>query len=311
MKVICSKDGYTAGEPMGVGLGNFDGLHVGHMVLLRTLIGESRLEGLSSMVYTFTKHPENILRSKLFTPLLTTVTKKTELLSDTHLDYLFFDEFDENLSRMKPEAFVREILVNRLNIRLAVAGFHYRFGYRGQGDAELLQELGKKYGFKVIILPPIKIDTEVVSSTSIRNCVTRGDMRKAFILLGRHYSITGRVGSGRKIGSKLGFPTANLTPENYLVMPSKGVYVTKTLLDGKVYGSVTNVGNNPTFNDLDITTIETHILDFNSDIYDRNIEVFFLAKIRDEVKYGSKEELTAQVGRDISFAKEFLGINAY
>lgn len=289
----------------GVGLGNFDGLHIGHMALINTLISESKLEGLNSLVYTFTKHPENILRKKLFTPLITTVEKKMNILEETALDYLYFDEFDEVFSRMKPEVFVREVLVKKLKIRLAVVGFDYRFGYKGQGDINLLKELGKTHNFKVIIIPPIKIDNEIVSSTSIRNYILKGKMDTVFKLLGRHYSITGSVATGKQIGRSLGFPTANIQPVNYIAMPYDGVYVTKTKVDNRLYNSITNIGKNPTFGDKDNVCVETHIIDFDSDIYNKNIEVFFFLRIRSEKKFKSKEELVEQIKKDINSAKEF------
>jgi riboflavin kinase / FMN adenylyltransferase len=293
----------------GIGLGNFDGLHIGHMALINTLIRESRLNGLQSVVYTFTKHPENILRKKLFTPLLTTEGKKMELLGETSLQYLFFDEFDESFSRLEPEAFVRDILIGRLSMKLAVAGFDYKFGYKGQGDVNLLRELGKKYNFRVIIISPIKIENQVVSSTLIRQNVAKGKMDEVFKLLGRHYSITADVVSGRRIGNTIGFPTANIHPEDYLILPQKGVYITKTLMEDKLYNSITNVGYNPTFEDQQRLTVETHIIDFNQDIYGKRIEVFFLKKVRDEVKFESVEQLKQQIWDDMLKAREYLEIN--
>jgi riboflavin kinase / FMN adenylyltransferase len=293
----------------GIGLGNFDGLHIGHMALINTVIKESKLNSLDSVVYTFTKHPENILRKKLFTPLITTETKKVELLGETSLNYLYFDEFDESFSRMTPEDFVKEVLVGRLNMKLAVAGFDYKFGYNGQGDVNLLKELGKKYFFKTIIIPPIKINNEIVSSTKIRQNIAKGDIDQVFKLLGRHYSITAEVVSGRRIGNTIGFPTANINPENYLILPHKGVYITKTLLDDKLYGSITNIGFNPTFEGQDTVTVETHIIDFEGDIYGKKIEVFFLQKLRNEKKYSSVNELIEQIKIDMLKAREFLNIN--
>lgn len=289
----------------GIGLGNFDGLHIGHMALINTLISESKLNNLDSVVYTFTKHPENILRKSLFTPLITSLNKKIELLGETALKYLYFDEFDESYSRMKPEAFVKKILVDRLKIKLAVAGFDYRFGYKGSGDVELLKDLGKKHNFKVVIIPPIKVDDYVISSTLIRNFIAKGSINKVFKLLGRHYSIIGEVKNGRRIGRTLGFPTANLIPEGYLILPQEGVYISKTLLNGVMYNSVTNVGKNPTFDDVQKLTVETHLLDFEGDIYGKRIEVFFVSKLRKEKKFGSKEELLKQIKKDINDAKNF------
>lgn len=310
MDVLYGANGNSLIErPTGVGLGNFDGLHVGHLALLNTLINESRMNGFDSMVYTFTKHPENILRKKLFTPLLTTGKKKIQLLGETALKLLYFDEFDEDFSRLKPESFIKDILIYKLKMRLAVAGFDYRFGYKGQGDVSLLKELGKTYNFKVIIIPPIKIDNEIVSSTNIRESVAKGDMERVFRLLGRHYSITGEVKDGRRVGSKIGFPTANLHPEDYLIIPHNGVYITRTLFDGRFYASLTNVGPNPTFGDMERISVETHILNFSNDIYKKDIEVFFLSKIRSERKFKNKEELVEQINRDIATAKEYFDIN--
>ncbi len=292
----------------GVGLGNFDGLHIGHMALINTLIREAQLNGLSSVVYTFTRHPENILRKKLITPLLLTEQKKIDLLGEVHLDYLYFDQFNEDFSRLSPEDFVKNILINKLNIKLAVAGYDYRFGYQGQGDIPLLKELGKKYGFKVIVIPAIKCDNEIVSSTKIRECIIKGKLETAYKLLGRNYSITAEVVSGRRIGNTIGFPTANIHPERFLVLPENGVYITKTLLDGKLYNSMTNVGFNPTFEDAKQKTVETHIIDFNQDIYGKKIEVFFLKKIRDEIKFDTVELLIRQISEDMQVTKEYLGI---
>ena len=292
----------------GVGLGNFDGLHIGHMALINTLIRESRLNGLYSIVYTFKKHPENILRKKLITPLLSTEEKKIELLSETSLDCLYFDDFNEDFSRLSPEEFVSQVLVKRLHIKLAVAGYDYRFGYKGQGDIELLKEYGLKYGFRVIVIDAIKCANEAISSTRIRNFIINGELEKAYKLLGRNYSITAEVVSGRRVGNTIGFPTANIHPERFLVLPENGVYITKTLLDGKLYNSMTNVGFNPTFEDVKQKTVETHIIDFNQDIYGKKIEVFFLKKIRNEIKFENVNQLIEQIKKDMGETRKYLGI---
>jgi riboflavin kinase/FMN adenylyltransferase len=309
MKLINTENGIVQMErPTGVGLGNFDGLHIGHMALVNTLINESRLNGLESVIYTFTRHPENIMRKKLCTPLITTFEKKEELLSQTPLDCLYFDRFTEEFSRLDPRSFVKEILVDRLKVKLVVAGFNYRFGYKGQGDTDYLKELGKEFGFRVVVIPPIKAENTVVSSTSIRHYLEMGYMEKVFKMLGRHFSISGKVVSGKQIGRTIGFPTANILPESYLVLPLKGVYITKTLLDGKFYPSMTNIGYNPTFEALLRPTVETYLLDFDEDIYNRKIEVFFLERLRDETKFSSKEELIDQMNKDRLKVREFYGL---
>jgi riboflavin kinase/FMN adenylyltransferase len=237
------------------------------------------------------------------------VGKRIQLLGETQLNYTYFDEFDENYSRMKPECFVREVLLEKLGARLVVAGFNYRFGFMGQGDVELLKELGRKYNFRVIIIPPVKINTELVSSSAIREYVSKGDMESVFRLLGRHYSITGEVRDGKQLGRRIGFPTANLQPEEYLIMPHNGVYITKTLYNDDFFSSLTNVGHNPTFGNMSTTSVETHILDFDNDIYKSNIEVFFLKKLRNEKKFKSAEELSNQISSDINDAREYFDTN--
>jgi len=297
-------DNYTA-----VGLGNFDGLHVGHMALVNTLISEAKINGFQSVIYTFTKHPENILRKKLFTSLLTTEQKRIQLLSETALDCVYFDEFNESYSRMSPEDFVKKVLLEKLNARLVIAGFNYHFGYMGQGDAQLLKAMGKKFGFNVIIIPPVMVNNEVASSTAIRKYVRMGKMENVFRLLGRHYSITGVVTEGKCRGRRIGFPTANIHPEKYLVLPKNGVYITKTLYEGEFYNSLTNIGSNPTFGDMSEVSVETHIINFDKNIYRSNIEVFFLSHLRNEIKFKDARELTEQIQKDIQTARNYFGLS--
>jgi len=280
MKTIRSNNDISSFHRTGVGLGNFDGLHIGHMALINILISESKLNGLQSIVYTFTSHPDNIINKNKRTPSLMTLEKKEQILGQLPLDYLYLEEFNENFAKMKPVDFVKNILVDKLKIKLAVAGFDYTFGYKGEGNTNLLKKLGEQYGFKTIIVPPIKINDEIISSTSIREYISKGKMEEAFYMLGRPYSITGIVETGYKLGSKLGFPTANITPAPYLLLPSFGVYLTRTLIDGKLYNSITNIGIKPTLELSDPKVcIETHILNFSDNIYNKLIEIYFFFKI--------------------------------
>jgi len=300
MKTIRSNNDISSFHRTGVGLGNFDGLHIGHMALINILISESKLNGLQSIVYTFTSHPDNIINKNKRTPSLMTLEKKEQILGQLPLDYLYLEEFNENFAKMKPVDFVKNILVDKLKIKLAVAGFDYTFGYKGEGNTNLLKKLGEQYGFKTIIVPPIKINDEIISSTSIREYISKGKMEEAFYMLGRPYSITGIVEIGYKLGSKLGIPTANITPAPYLLLPSFGVYLTRTLIDGKLYNSITNIGIKPTLELSDPKVcIETHILNFSDNIYNKLIEIYFFSKLRDEIKFKDKDELANQVKSDI------------
>lgn len=280
-----------------VGLGNFDGVHIGHTELINTLARESKQRGLKSIAFTFNKHPENIIRRKLITPQITTNKKKIELMYNFDIDYLYFANFDEHFSRLHAEAFVKKILVDRMGIKLAVVGHDYRFGFRGTGSTDLLIKLGEKYGFQVIVIPPVKVNSTIVSSTAIRKSLIRGEIEEASQMLGRDYSIQGIVIHGRKLGTKIGFPTANIAPEKYLVIPKNGVYFTKALVNGQLHKSITNIGKNPTFK-LDTVSVETNIIDFNKDIYGQMIEVFFYTWIRGERKFKGINELKSQLKKD-------------
>ena len=289
----------------GVGLGNFDGLHIGHMALINTLISECRLNDLQSVVYTFTKHPDTMLRKALISQIITTNEQKTRLLKSTTLDTLCYKEFDEAFSRLSPKEFIKDILVDTLKIRLTVVGFNYRFGYMGKGDVEYLKKSGEKYGFRVIVVPPVKVKAEIVSSTLIREYIKKGKMERVFQLLGRHFSLYGTVIAGRRIGRTLGFPTANIVSHPNMAVPANGVYITKTKYDDRWVNSITNVGIAPTLREGKAFSIETHMLDYNEDIYGKNIEVCFIRKLRDEKKYESIDALKKQVADDIKKTKSY------
>lgn len=299
MQVITNSTVNTISQHTGVGLGNFDGLHIGHMALINTLISECRLNGLQSVVYTFTKHPDLMLRKALISPLITTNEQKAKLLASTELDYLYYQEFDEDYSHLSPDEFIKSILIDRLKIRLAVVGFNYRFGYMGKGDSEYLRRCGEKHGFRVIVVPPVKVNAEVVSSTLIRDYIKKGKIDRVFQLLGRHFSLTGTVVSGRRIGRTLGFPTANILANPEMVVPANGVYITKTKLKDKWLNGITNVGIAPTVRDEHIFSIETHILDVDEDIYGKSIEVCFIQRLRGEKKFENVNMLKKQVSEDI------------
>jgi len=305
LRVITQVNEDTFQKHTGVGLGNFDGLHIGHMALINTLISECKLNDLHSVVYTFTRHPETMLRKTLMNKLITTNEQKTKLLESTALDTLYYKEFDEDFSRLSPEEFIKNILIDTLNIRLAVVGFNYKFGYMGKGDVEYLKKSGEKYGFRVIVIPPVKVKSEIVSSTLIREYIKKGKMERVFQLLGRHFSLYGTVVAGRHIGRTLGFPTANIMPHPNMVIPANGVYITKTKYCDKWINSITNVGMAPTLREGGTFSIETHLLDYDEDIYGKDIEICFIHKLRDERKYESIEALKKQVTEDVKKARSF------
>lgn len=305
MEIIRHWKNEKSTSKLAVALGNFDGLHIGHMSLLSTLLSVCEEKQMTSMLYTFAEHTGNILQQKPQKQQILTMEKKVELLSRTRLDYLYLENFTLEYAARTPEQFVKEILVDYLGVTVVVVGFNYSFGYKGQGTAEELQRLGNVYGFEVIVVPPIQLDDDTVSSTLIRRYIQEGNVERARLCLGRYYSIYGTVELGRQIGTTIGFPTANIIPEEYLVLPQAGVYVTCTILEGELYNSITNVGHNPTFGALQKTSCETHIFGREGNLYGKRIEVFFMAKLRNEKKFENKEALCRQINLDIRAAREF------
>ncbi|NLN05376.1 MAG: bifunctional riboflavin kinase/FAD synthetase [Clostridiaceae bacterium] len=287
----------------GLGLGNFDGIHLGHARIIDVLKEECEKLGIPSVVYTFRRHPENILR-KDKTPIILSNEQKASILEKKNIDILYFEEFTEEFSKIKPYDFVKNILVGEFNAKLVVVGYDYTFGIKGMGKANDLIELGKKFNFKTVIVPPVEVDGIAVSSTFLRKLVSSGDMERYTRMTNRQYSIPGEVTVGRKVGSKIGFPTANILPREGYALPCAGVYATKTKLDGDLYESITNIGTNPTFG-CKHTTIETHIFDYEDKLYGKNIEVFFYKKLRDEMVFDSVDDLKKKIAADIDDAKQY------
>ena len=307
MKVIYGKE-FIKGKKTIVGLGSFDGIHIGHATLINTIINYAKISNLHSLIYTFEKHPNNIIRKEILKPVITTNRQKEEILSKTELDILYFDEFTDEYSRMSPEDFAEKVIRDRLNAKHVVVGYNYKFGYKAQGSVDELREFGEEYKFDVTVIPPVKSGRATVSSSLIRQKIAEGDIQAAYNLLGRYFSITGNVQPGKRIGRKLGVPTANIHLKPYLLLPPNGVYATRTLLKGRLYNSITNIGVNPTvnFSEVKMKIMETHILDFSQNIYDEYIEVFFIKKLRDEQKFNDKEELAYQLKKDMNAAKQVL-----
>ncbi len=291
---------------IGIALGNFDGLHIGHMELVNRVVALSRKKRLKSLLYTFSNHPENIIAQKVITPLITTNQIKIDILNNSNLDYLYFEDFNEEYMKMKPREFIQKIIVEKFNAKLVVVGFHYHFGYKGAGDISLLKRLGDESGFEVYVVEPIKVGDIIVSSSAIRTFLKNGDVEKAAIFMNRKYAIKGKVLKGKTLGRQIGFPTINLIPDATNILPSKGVYLTQTIIDNHCYHSVTNIGTNPTVENERIK-IETHLLDFNGDLYGKKVEVHFIKKLRNEVKFESVQSLTAQIALDVQYAKDYFG----
>jgi riboflavin kinase/FMN adenylyltransferase len=286
-------------------IGNFDGVHLGHQALFAKVLERSRAIAGSSLAMTFEPHPMRVLRPAVNLPLITPVSQKLALIQDYGVEVVLCVRFDENLARLSADDFVDKLLVGRLNAAEVVVGYDFTFGHKGLGDLDLLRQKGQNAGFAVHALGPVIVDGQPVSSTRVRQTVRGTDMEAARRLLGRHYRVAGRVVSGHGRGGRvLGFPTANLHPDNEL-LPGPGVYaVLVELADGLTSG-VTNIGTNPTFGNGQLT-VETFLLDYDGDLYGRELGLRFVQFLRPEERFPSVEELAAQIGRDVEKARTVL-----
>ncbi len=282
-------------------LGTFDGVHLGHRALLQQTVMLAETLDATPIIYTFKNHPLSLFgRSP---KLLMTEAERTAALEATGMPVVA-DPFDAQFAAQPPQAFVR-MLVERFALRGAVVGFNYTFGDRGAGNTALLQALGKELGFAVQVIEPVSYDGAPVSSTRIRACLEEGELDAANAMLGACYALSGTVAANRRIGHTLGFPTANLEGYGNKVLPSPGVYAAHAYVAGQVFQAVTNVGNNPTVEGK-VTTVETHLLEFDRDIYGMPMRVEFVARLRGEIRFPSREALSKQIASDAARAREIL-----
>jgi riboflavin kinase/FMN adenylyltransferase len=283
--------------------GVFDGVHMGHQMVIRRVVNRAAALNLEAIVISFDPHPALPISGEA--PLnLTTTAKKIELLKSMGIDRVVVKGSNENFYQLLPDEFVREILIQRFNVREVVVGYDCTFGKDKAGDKWLLRDLGKKYGFAVDIVEPYRLFGDVVSSTRIRKAILQGYLEIAKELLGRPYSLLGPVVSGKGIGHKIGYATANLEIENQ-VLPPSGVYAVKVLVEGQHFDGVLNMGVQPTFHGSDFR-VEVHLLDFEGTLYEKMMEVLFIRKIRDEIVFSSPQELAAQIGIDANTARKIL-----
>ncbi len=291
-----------------VTIGNFDGVHIGHQALFHQVIERSDAVGGTSVAMTFEPHPLRVLKKNGHPPLITLYEQKKELIAATGIDVLICVPFTLEFAALSAEAFVKDILVDRIGMRTIVVGEDYAFGRNREGDLTLLKAFAARHGFEVVVGDWIRLGSDGlgrISSTRVRDLVAEGEVALAQKLLGRCYQVRGTVTTGRNRGGKLlGFPTANLNLQDELC-PRAGVYAVTVECRGARHLGVANIGYSPTFEDR-IFTVEVHILDFDADIYNENIRVNFVQRIRDEIRFGSIAELSDQIRRDIATARGIL-----
>lgn len=289
-----------------VSVGNFDGVHRAHQVVLKAVVRRARERGMRSLAVTFEPHPTHILRPEFAPKLLTPLPIKLKLLAQEGLDAVLVLTFDRDLSLTPPRDFAGEILAGRLQAREIHEGYNFHFGHKAQGNVERLAEFGREFGFEVIIYPQMRIRGELVSSSRIRDLLGAGGVSRARHLLGRTFSILSTPGRGRGYGHKYTVPTINLSRYDELV-PLDGVYVTRTRIGGECFDSVTNVGNRPTFGNESFA-VEAHLLDFHpiAVTAQTEVEIWFLHRLRPEIRFPSIEALRDQIAHDVRKARRCL-----
>ncbi len=306
MKIFETLDSITGIKPTAVALGNFDGVHLGHQELIRRAVERAQAEGLKSAVFTFSNHPKDLLPKEKKVKNILSKRDKEQIIESLGVDYLFNIPFTREIMTMSPADFVEKLLLRKFEMKAAFCGFNYHFGFKAQGNPEVLRQMGGERGFDVTEMPAYKIKGEIVSSSLIRTLIASGQVEKCETYMGRNYYIGGEVVVGNRLGKKLGFPTSNLVIDPSMVTPPNGVYVTYCDYNGVRYPSVTNVGIKPTIGHYN-KNVETHIFNFDKELYGKQITVEFLKKTRDEVKFDSIRELSEQIVRDCREAKSFHG----
>jgi riboflavin kinase/FMN adenylyltransferase len=297
----------SLGTPHAVTIGNFDGLHLGHQAMLARLQDVARARGLPSCVLSFEPHPREFFAPEQAPARLSSLREKAEILRRFGIDRLHVFRFDRAFSALSAEAFIEQVLGRTLQARYVLVGDDFRYGARRTGDFALLKTAGETLGFDAEFLPTVEVAGERASSTAVRQALAAGDLAHAARLLGRAYSISGRVVHGDKLGRDIGFPTANIQLKHNRP-PLMGIFAVELYgLNGAPLPGVASLGKRPTVKNPDAPPVlEVHLFDFTADIYNRRVRVDFLHKLRDEEKYPDIDSLVAQIRRDVDNAKQFL-----
>ena len=304
MRLFHGTDNAEIQRPTVLTLGVFDGLHLGHQLIMSTVVERARAVGAVPTVITFDPHPRAVLHPESAPPLLQTFDQKIEALGVLGIEQTIVLRFTPEFAAVRAHEFLRDVVMDRLHAREVYLGKGFAFGHDREGNIDLLRRLGAELGFIAGEVPEVKLRGRRVSSSKIRELLTRGQVNLARRMLGRPYGVEARVEHGAERGHKLGFPTANLHPHNR-VIPRNGVYVTGTLIEGQWRRSVTNVGLRPTFGDATEPSVETFVMNWDGDLYGDVVRVRFLHRLRDERKFSSIEDLKTQISRDVARANSY------
>lgn len=309
MKIFQKTSSFSSEEKTFVTIGTFDGVHFGHQKIIEKLVSEAKKEQKKSVLLTFFPHPRMVLQKDASIELINTINERANLLEKTGLDYLIIHPFSRAFSRTTALEFVRDILVNQLNISKLIIGYDHHFGKNREGNITQLTEYSHLYDFKVEEIPAQDIDDVSVSSTKIRRALHEGNLKTANHYLGYNFMLNGNVVNGKKLGGKIGYPTANIDiKEDYKLIPKTGVYVVKSTIDKEEVFGMMNIGNRPTVNG-NHQTIEVHFFDFNKDLYHQNLTIELLYFLRDEQKFESLDLLIHQLKKDEHIARDYIKNN--
>jgi riboflavin kinase/FMN adenylyltransferase len=310
MKVYKSFEEISCHKNTFLTIGTFDGIHLGHKKIINSLIQRASVVKGRSILVTFYPHPKTVVKTeKHQIELITPLEEKIEILETSKLDGMLVVPFSQVIASIEPEIFIKHYLVDKIGVRSFIIGYNHAFGKKRKGGPELLQELGAEDGFSVEIIPPVRSNDDVVSSTRIRKLIKEGKIQLANQLLGREYSLSGVVRKGKRLGQEIGFPTANIDVlgERKLV-PGDGVYAVFVHIENKIFSGMANLGINPTINGT-IRGIEVHIHNFSSTIYNQQLKIDFVKRIRDEMLFDSIDELIVQIQSDRIKSLELLSKN--
>ena len=288
-------------------IGMFDGIHAGHQVVLQHALRRARINNLTPAVFTFANHPQSLL-NETPTPLLSSLEERLAIFERLGFELALVLDFTPDLKNLSAHDFVRQILLDGLHVKSVSVGYDHRFGKGRQGDGEFLTDEGQAHGFDVAIIEPVTLDNQIISSTLIRKLLTYGELDKANALLGRPYTLSGKVIHGHHRGQRIGFPTANVQLDPDRLVPALGVYAgwAQWGLEQEVIPMVCNIGLSPTFGDILQPQLEVHVLDRTLELYDKPLRVFFTHRIRKEQRFDSIDALTAQIKTDCQTAREWL-----
>ncbi|MGK0452571.1 MAG: riboflavin kinase/FMN adenylyltransferase [Paraglaciecola sp.] len=306
MEIIKNSSNFSSSEQTFVTIGTFDGVHYGHQQIIEKLVSEAKKANKKSVVLTFFPHPRMVLQKDNSLELINTIDERATLLEKTGLDYLIIHPFSKEFSKMSALEFVRDILVNQLNISKLIIGYDHHFGKNREGNITQLSEYSHVYDFIVEEIPAQDIDSVSVSSTKVRRALHAGSLKTANNYLGYNFMLNGTVVNGKKLGGTIGYPTANIdVKETYKLIPKTGVYVVKSTLDKKIVFGMMNIGSRPTV-DGNHQTIEVHFFDFNQDLYNQNLTIELMYFLRDEHKFDSIDSLVHQLKKDEETARNYI-----